>query len=38
MKIPSRKFVLANMGDVNAIMVDPKDKVFLIASVPRNEF
>jgi gamma-glutamyltranspeptidase len=30
--------VRANMGDVNAIMVDPKTKVLLIASVPRNEF
>ena len=38
MKIPSRKFAMANMGDVNAIMVDPKKKVFLIASDPRNEF
>ena len=30
--------VRANMGDVNAIMVDPTNKVFLIASDPRNEF
>jgi len=30
--------VLGNMGDVNAIMVDPKTKLFLIASDPRNEF
>ena len=30
--------VRANMGDVNAVMVDPKTKVFLIASDPRNEF
>ena len=30
--------VLGNMGDVNAIMVDPVNKVFLIASDPRNEF
>ncbi|HVO84284.1 MAG TPA: gamma-glutamyltransferase [Syntrophobacteria bacterium] len=30
--------VRGNMGDVNAIMVDPKTKVFLIASDPRNEF
>ena len=30
--------VLANMGDVNAIMMDPVNKVFLIASDPRNEF
>ncbi len=30
--------VRANMGDVNAIMVDPGKKVFLIASDPRNEF
>jgi gamma-glutamyltranspeptidase/glutathione hydrolase len=30
--------VRANMGDVNAIMVDPKTKLFLIASDPRNEF
>jgi len=27
-----------NMGDVNAIMVDPKTKVFLKATDPRNEF
>jgi gamma-glutamyltranspeptidase/glutathione hydrolase len=30
--------VRANMGDVNAIMVDSTNKVFLIASDPRNEF
>jgi gamma-glutamyltranspeptidase/glutathione hydrolase len=30
--------VLANMGDVKAIMMDPVNKVFLIASDPRNEF
>jgi gamma-glutamyltranspeptidase len=30
--------VRGNMGDVNAIMVDPVNKVFLIASDPRNEF
>jgi gamma-glutamyltranspeptidase/glutathione hydrolase len=30
--------VRGNMGDVNAIMVDPKTKVVLIASDPRNEF
>lgn len=30
--------VRANMGDVNAIMVDPKTKACLIASDPRNEF
>jgi len=30
--------VKGNMGDVNAIMVDPVNKVFLIASDPRNEF
>jgi gamma-glutamyltranspeptidase/glutathione hydrolase len=30
--------VKPNMGDVNAIMVDPKTKVFLRASDPRNEF
>jgi len=30
--------VRANMGDVNAIMVDHTNKVFLIASDPRNEF
>ena len=30
--------VRGNMGDVNAIMVDPKTKLFLIASDPRNEF
>jgi gamma-glutamyltranspeptidase/glutathione hydrolase len=30
--------VRANMGDVNAIMIDPKTKLFLIASDPRNEF
>jgi len=30
--------VRANMGDVNAIMVDPRNKVFLMASDPRNEF
>jgi gamma-glutamyltranspeptidase / glutathione hydrolase len=30
--------VKANMGDVNAIMVDPKNKVFLMAPDPRNEF
>jgi gamma-glutamyltranspeptidase/glutathione hydrolase len=30
--------VRANMGDVNAIMVDPQSRVFLIASDPRNEF
>jgi len=30
--------VRANMGDVNAIMVDPQSKAFLIASDPRNEF
>ncbi len=30
--------VRANMGDVNAIMVDPKTKLFLRASDPRNEF
>ena len=30
--------VRGNMGDVNAIMIDPKTKLFLIASDPRNEF
>jgi hypothetical protein len=30
--------VRGNMDDVNAIMVDPVNKVFLIASDPRNEF
>jgi gamma-glutamyltranspeptidase / glutathione hydrolase len=30
--------VRGNMGDVNAIMMDPKTKLFLIASDPRNEF
>jgi len=30
--------VRGNMGDVNAIMVDPKTRVYLIASDPRNEF
>jgi gamma-glutamyltranspeptidase / glutathione hydrolase len=27
-----------NMGDVNAIMADPKTRLYLIASDPRNEF
>jgi gamma-glutamyltranspeptidase/glutathione hydrolase len=30
--------VRANMGDVNAILVDPQSRAFLIASDPRNEF
>lgn len=30
--------VRGNMGDVNAIMVDPKTRACLIASDPRNEF
>jgi gamma-glutamyltranspeptidase len=30
--------VRANMGDVNAIMLDSKTKAFWIASDPRNEF
>jgi gamma-glutamyltranspeptidase/glutathione hydrolase len=30
--------VKANMGDVNAILIDPKSGQFLIASDPRNEF
>jgi gamma-glutamyltranspeptidase/glutathione hydrolase len=30
--------VKPNMGDVNAIMVDPKTKAFLKATDPRNEF
>ncbi len=30
--------VKANMGDVNAILVDQKNNQFLIASDPRNEF
>jgi len=30
--------VRGNMGDVNAIMVDPKIRAWLIASDPRNEF